>query len=168
MSNSVSVLFGGNSLNLAGNEIKVGDKAPEFEVVGNDLKPVMLSDFKGENKIISIFPSIDTPVCATQNRVFNKRITELQNTVVLSISVDLPFAQSRFCGAEGIDKVITLSDHKDLEFGKKYGFLINEVRLLARGIVVVDKNDKVIYVEYVSNVGEEPNYEKALNAVKSL
>ncbi|MDD2562689.1 MAG: thiol peroxidase [Salinivirgaceae bacterium] len=168
MSNSKSILFGGNALKLAGNEIKIGDKAPEFTVVGNDLKPVTLSQFKGKNKIISVFPSIDTPVCAVQNRVFNKRIAELENTVVLSISVDLPFAQSRFCGAEGIDKVITLSDHKELDFGKKYGFLINEVRLLARGIVVVGKNDNVVYIEYVPNVGEEPNYEKAINAVKSL
>lgn len=168
MNNSVSVLFGGNSLKLSGNEIKVGDKAPDFTVVGNDLKPVTLNQFEGKNKIISIFPSIDTAVCAVQNRVFNQRITEVENTVVLSISVDLPFAQKRFCGAEGIDKVITLSDHKNLDFGTKYGFLINELRLLARGIVVIDKNNTVVHVEYVSNVGQEPDYDKAFKAVLSL
>lgn len=153
---------------MAGNQIKVGDKAPEFTVTGNDLKPVSLSNFAGKNKIISIFPSIDTPVCAVQNRVFNKRIAEVENTVVLSISVDLPFAHKRFCGAEGIDKVVTLSDHKDLDFANKYGFLIKELRLLARGIVVLDKDNTVKYVEYVPNVGQEPDYEKALEAVKKL
>ncbi len=168
MSNEIKVIFGGNPIALAGKQIKVGDKAPEFTVTGNDLKPVSLSSFEGKKKIISVFPSIDTPVCAVQNRVFNKRIAEVDNTVVLSISVDLPFAHKRFCGAEGIDKVVTLSDHKDLDFGNKYGFLINELRLLARGIVVLDKDNTVKYVEYVPNVGQEPDYEKAFDAVKKM
>jgi thiol peroxidase len=168
MSNEVKIIFGGNPIALSGKQIKVGDKAPDFTVTGNDLKPVSLSQFEGKNKIISVFPSIDTPVCAVQNRIFNKRISEVENTVVLSISVDLPFAQKRFCGAEGINKVITLSDHKELDFGNKYGFLLQEFRLLARGTVVLDKNNVVKYVEYVPNVGQEPDYEKAFDVVKSL
>lgn len=167
-STNVKFAFGPLNVTLAGEEIKVGDKAPDFVVMNNDLQPVKLSDFAGKKRIISVFPSIDTPVCATQNRSFNKMVGELDNTVVLSISNDLPFAQKRFCGAEGIDKVITLSDYKDLDFGAKYGFLIEEMRLLARGVVVIDEQDQVKYVEYVPEAGSEPNYEKALEAVKAL
>ena len=166
--NNVKFSFGPLNTTLAGKEVKVGDKAPEFTVINNDLQPVKLSDYAGKKRIISVFPSVDTPVCAAQNRNFNKLLSELDNTVVLSISNDLPFAQKRFCGAEGIDKVITLSDHKDLDFGSKYGFVINEVRLLARGVVVIDENDEVKYVEYVPSAGEEPNYEKALEVAKSI
>jgi len=166
--NNEKVTFGGNPVTLVGREIKVGDKAPDFTVINNDLKPVQLSDYDGKNRIISVFPSVDTPVCATQNRIFNKKAAELDNTVILSISNDLPFAQKRFCGAEGIDKVITLSDHKDLDFGTKYGFLIEELRLLARGVVIVDKNDIVKYVEFVDEIGEEPGYDKAIAEAKKL
>jgi thiol peroxidase len=167
-SNNVKFAFGPMNVTLAGNEIKAGDKAPDFVVMGNDLQPVKLSDYAGKKRIISVFPSVDTPVCAAQNRNFNKMVSELDNTVILSISNDLPFAQKRFCGAEGIDKVVTLSDYKDLDFGAKYGFVIDELRLLARGVVVVDENDQVKYVEYVPEAGMEPNYDKALEAVKSI
>ena len=167
-SNNVKFTFGPMEVTLAGNEIKPGDKAPDFTVMGNDLQPVKLSDFAGKKKIISVFPSVDTSVCAAQNRNFNKLVSELDNTVVLSISNDLPFAQKRFCGAEGIDKVVTLSDYKDLDFGAKYGFVIDELRLLARGVVVVDEQDQVKYVEHVPEAGMEPDYDKALEVVKSL
>lgn len=166
--NNKKVTFGGNPVTLLGKEIKIGDKAPDFTVINNDLKPAKLSDYNGKLRIISVFPSVDTPVCAAQNRNFNARAAEMTNVVVLSISNDLPFAQKRFCGAEGIDKVITLSDHKDLDFGTKYGFLIEELRLLARGVVVIDANDTVKHVEYVSEIAEEPDYDKALEVVKSV
>ena len=165
---NTKVTFGGNPVTLIGKEIKIGDKAPDFTVINNDLKPVKLSDYNGKVRIISVFPSVDTPVCAAQNRNFNKRASEMQNVVILSVSNDLPFAQKRFCGAEGIDKVITLSDHKDLDFGMKYGFLIEELRLLARGVVVIDANEIVRYVEFVGEIAEEPDYEKALDIVTKL
>lgn len=158
----------GNPLTLSGNEVKIGDTAQDFTVLANDLSPVKLSDFKGKVKIISVFPSIDTGVCAQQTRRFNVEAAKLNDVQILSISADLPFALGRFCAAEGIDKNKTLSDHRDLDFGQKYGFVIDELRLLSRGIVVVDKNDKVVYVEYVKEVTNHPNYDKALEAAKNL
>ncbi len=167
--NNVKLTFKNNPITLLGNEIKVGDKATDFTVLANDLSPVKLSDYKGKVVVLSVFPSIDTGVCATQNRTFNKKATELSDDIVIiGISVDLPFALGRFCGAEGIDKVITTSDHKDLDFSSKYGFLIEELRLLARGTVVIDKEGVVRHVEYVSEVTNEPDYEAALNTAKSL
>lgn len=163
------VTFKGNPVTLVGTEIKVGDKAPEFTVLANDLSEKHLSDYKGKVKIISLFPSIDTGVCATQTRTFNKLASELsKDIVILCISNDLPFAQTRFCAAEGINQVETLSDHRDVDFSTKYGFLIKELRLLARGVVVVDKNDNVRYVEYVPEVTSEPNYTAAIEAAKKL
>ncbi len=166
--NNVKITFAGNPMPVAGNEIKVGDKAPDFTVIDNDLNPVKLSDYKNKVKVLSVFPSIDTGVCAAQNRRFNQEAAELKDVNILSVSVDLPFAQKRFCGAEGIDKVVTVSDHKDLDFGKKYGFVMSPLRLLARGIVVVDKDDTVKHVEYVSEVTNEPDYDAALKIAKSL
>lgn len=169
MATDVKITFQGNPLTLLGTEIKVGDKAPDFTVLGGDLSPVKLSDFAGKVVIISIFPSVDTPVCATQNRIFNKQATNLGEDIsVLGISNDLPFALGRFCGAEGIDKVQTLSDHKDLDFATKYGYHIAELRLLARGTVVIDKDGIVKHVEYVPEVTDEPNYEAALEVAKGL
>lgn len=165
----VKITFQGNPLTLVGTEIKVGDKAPDFTALGGGLAPVKLSDYAGKVVILSVFPSIDTPVCATQNRVFNKQASALGADIsILGLSNDLPFALGRFCGAEGIDKVVTLSDHRDVDFGTKYGFLIEELRLLARGIVVVDKDGVVRHVEYVSEVTHEPNYDAALEVAKSL
>ena len=167
--NNIKVTFKSNPVTLKGKEIKVGDKAPEFVALGNSLNSVKLSDYKGKVVIISVFPSLDTPVCATQNRTFNKEAASLGNDIVIiGISNDLPFAQARFCGAEGIDKVITVSDHKDLDFSKNYGYLIDELRLLARGSVVIDKNGVVKFVEYVSEVTDEPNYAAALEVAKEL
>ena len=153
---------------MLGNEIKVGDKAPDFTAVGAGLAPVKLSDYAGKTIISAAYPSVDTSVCAAQNRRFNTEINQLTDVVVLSVSCDLPFAQSRFCAAEGLDRIITVSDHKDLDFGEKYGFVIKELRLLARGTVVIDKSGIVRYVEYVSEVTNEPDYDAALTLVKKL
>lgn len=162
------VTFKGNPVTLVGNEIKVGDKAPDFFVLGADLNPVKLSDFEGKVKVIAVYPSIDTGVCQAQNRRFNAEATTLDDAVILSVSCDLPFAQKRFCAAEGLDKVITLSDHKDVDFGTKYGFLIKELRLLARGTVIIDKKGFVKYVEYVPEIATEPDYDAALNAIHEI
>lgn len=166
---NVKITFQGNPLTLLGTEVKVGDVAPDFTVLGGDLSPVKLSDYKGKVVILSVFPSVDTPVCAAQTRTFNKEVVALGSDVaVVGISNDLPFALGRFCAAEGIENVATLSDHKDLDFGAKYGFLIEELRLLSRGTVVVNKEGVVTFVEYVAEVTDEPNYEAALAAAKKL
>ena len=167
--NNQKVTFGGNPVTLLGDAARPGNIAPDFTVMDSDMKPVKLSDFNGKIKVLSVAPSIDTPVCANQTRTFNKEATKMNdNIAVLSISVDLPFALKRFCAAEGIDNVEALSDHKDVDFGTKYGFLIEEMRLLARGIVVIDKDNTIKYVEYVPEIGEEPNYQKALEEVRKL
>lgn len=162
------ITFGGNPLTLAGTEIKVGDKAPDFYALNSKLEPVKFSDFKGKVRIISVFPSIDTPVCAAQTRRFNVEAANLGDVQILTVSCDLPFALGRFCAAEGIDKEVTLSDHLALDFGLKYGFAIDELRLLSRGVVVVDKKGVVQYVEYVKEITEEPDYDSAIKAVNEL
>lgn len=162
------VTMGGNPVTLLGPEIKVGDRAPEFTVLTNDLKPYTLKDAGDQVKIISVVPSVDTGVCQIQTTRFNKEADQLDHTIVLTISADLPFALKKFCSAQGIDKVITLSDHKDLSFGMNYGFAIEELRLLSRGIVVLDKDNIVQYVEYVPEVTDHPNYDKALEEAKKL
>ncbi len=162
------ITFKGNPLTLLGNDVKVGDKAPDFTVLSAALAPVKLSDYDGKVRVIAVYPSIDTGVCQAQNRRFNAEATNLGDAVILSVSCDLPFAQSRFCAAEGLDKVITLSDHKDVDFGSKYGYLIKELRLLARGTVVVDKGGTVKYVEFVPEVTDEPDYDAAIEVVKGL
>ena len=157
----------GNPLTLLGNQIKVGDIAPEIIASDNSLKDVKLSDFKGKVVVLSVFPSIDTPVCATQTRTFNKKATELsKEVVILTLSKDLPFALGRFCAAEGISNIHTLSDFKFSNFGLDYGFLVKENQLLARGVVVIDKNGVVKYKEITKDIIEEPNYDKALAAMK--
>jgi thiol peroxidase len=165
---TVKITFAGNPFTLLGNEVKVGDHAPDFVGVGAGLVSVKLSDFAGKTVIIAVYPSIDTKVCAAQNRRFNAEVNQLADTVVLSISCDLPFAQSRFCAAEGLANIKTISDHKDLDFGEKYGFVIKELRLLSRGTVVIDKSGIVRYVEYVPEVTNEPDYIAALAVVKTL
>jgi len=163
------VTFKGNPVTLLGNPIAEGDQAPDFTVLDNGLNPKNLSDYDGKVRILSVFPSIDTSVCNKQNKRFNEEAANLDdNIVILAISADLPFALSRFCDAEGIDKVKTLSDHKDVDFGTKYGFLIEELRLLARGAVIVDKDNIVRYVEYVPEIGQEPDYNAALKAAQKL
>lgn len=159
----------GNPLTLLGPEIKVNDKAVDFTVSNNSFKEVKLSDFDGKVKILSLFPSIDTGVCSKQTHTFNNEAANLSDDIViLAISNDLPFALNRFCGAEGIDNLITLSDHKNLDFSTKYGFLIEELRLIARGVIVIDKENIVRYVEYVPEITEEPDYQSALAVAKKL
>jgi thiol peroxidase len=159
----------GNPLTLLGNQIKPGDNAPEIVASDNTLKDVKLSDFKGKVVVVSVFPSIDTGVCAAQTRTFNKRATELSgDVVILTMSKDLPFALGRFCAAEGINNIHTLSDFKFSKFGLEYGFLVKENQLLARGVVVIDKNGVVKYKEITKDILDEPNYDLAIAAVKEL
>lgn len=163
------VTFGGNPATLIGPEIKIGEKAPNFTVVDNGLAAKSLADFEGKIKVISVVPSLDTGVCDAQTRWFNQNATKLgSDVVVLTISVDLPFAQKRWCGAAGVENVTTLSDYQTVDFGTKYGFLLDGLRLLSRGIVVIDKNDVVTYVEYVPEVTNAVNFDAALAAVESL
>lgn len=161
-----SVTFKGNPVTLIGTEVKVGDKAPNFTVLANDLSPVTLEDSKGKVRLISVVPSIDTGVCDAQTRRFNEEASKLENVTVLTVSVDLPFAQKRWCAAAGLENVHTLSDHRDLSFGENYGVVMKELRLLARSVFVVDSNDTVTYVEYVGEGTDHPNYEAAIEAVK--
>ena len=163
------ITFQGNPLTLLGTELKVGDTAPDATVLANDLSPVKLSSYKGKVCVISIVPSLDTPVCDMQTRKFNDEAGKLGDDVaILTISMDLPFAQTRWCGAAGVDKVATFSDHRDAAFGEAYGVLIKELRLLARAIFVVDRQGAVQYIQLVKEVAEEPNYQAVLEAVKKL
>ncbi|MGC1344239.1 MAG: thiol peroxidase [Candidatus Binataceae bacterium] len=162
-----AVTMRGNPMTLLGPEIKVGQKAPAFASVGKGLAPASLEQFKGKVKIISAVPSVDTPVCDAETRRFNEEASKLPGDVqIVTISMDLPFAQARWCGAAGVDKIAMLSDYRSAEFGEKYGALIKELHLLARAVFVVDKNDNVTYVEYVKEVANHPDYESALNAAK--
>jgi len=164
-----AVLFKGNPATLLGPEIKVGDSAPEFSVVDNGLQPVTLATSAGKIRLITVVPSLDTPTCDTMTRKFNQDAADLPDSVVAyTISVDLPFAQKRWCGNAGIDKVQTLSDYQERSFGLNYGLLLKNLKLLARAVYVIDQNDKVAYVELVSEVTAEPDYAAALKAVNAL
>lgn len=164
-----AVTFMGNPLTLLGPVVKAGDKASDFRVVDNELKPRALADFAGKTKIICSVPSLDTPVCDTETRRFNLEAADLQNDViVLALSMDLPFAQKRWCGTAGVDKVITLSDYQDRSFAQAYGVLIKELKLMARCIFVVDAYDTVRYVQLVKEIADEPDYAAVLDAVKSI
>ncbi len=159
----------GNVLTLQGNDIEVGDKAPDFEVLDNELSTVKLSDYTGKVVIISSIPSLDTPVCDIGTRKFNEEAAKLSaDAVVLTISMDLPFAQKRWCGAAGVDNVRTLSDHRDASFAMAFGVLIKELRLLARAVFVVDKSGTVRYTQIVGELTHEPDYEAALDAARAL
>lgn len=137
-------------------------------MLSSSLQPTNLANFDGKIKVLAIYPSIDTGICAAQNRRFNQEADKLKDVAVLSISVDLPFAQSRFCAAEGLSNIVTLSDHKELDFGMKYGFVIEELRLLARGTVIIGKDNVVKYVEFVPEIAQEPDYDAALKVIKGL
>ena len=165
---SGEVTMKGNPLTLVGPALKTGDKAPDFVVLNNDLAPVSLSAYSGKVCILCSVPSLDTPVCDLETRRFNQEAGNLgQDVVVLTISMDLPFAQKRWCGAAGVDKVITLSDHRDASFGTAYGVLIKELRLLARSVFVVDKEGTIRYIQHVKELTQEPDYEAVLKAVKA-
>jgi thiol peroxidase len=164
-----NITFKGNPLTLVGSHPRVGEPAPDFEVLSNDMLPVKLSDLQGKTRIICSVPSLDTPVCDTEVRKFNEHATSLgDDVVVLVVSMDLPFAQKRWCGATGVENVRTLSDHRDAEFGSIYGVLIKELRLLARTVFVVDRAGYIRYVEIVGEITNEPDYEAALKAARAL
>ena len=163
------ITFKGNPMTLAGQEVKVGDKAPDFAVVDNGLAATTLATYSGKVKIISAVPSIDTPVCDTETRRFNQEAANLPgDVVVLTISLDLPFAQKRWCGAAGIDRVTTLSDYRTRSFGKNYGVLIKELLLLSRTVFVIDAKDTVRYIQRVPEVTSEPDYAAVIVAAKAL
>lgn len=162
----MKVTFQGAPLTLKGIQVKVGDTAPDFTVVDNDLNSLKLSDTKGKRVFLTV-PSLDTPVCDTEVRKFNQEAIKLgEDVTIYAISMDLPFAQGRWCGGAEIDRVKTVSDYKDREFGNNYGVYINELGLLSRAVFVIDENNNVVYVEYLDEITNEPNYEKALEALK--
>ena len=157
----------GNPFTLIGPELKAGDAAPDFSVTDNGLKPVTLADTGSNVRIISVVPSLDTPVCDAQTKRFNEEVGKLSGVDVLTVSMDLPFAQKRWCGAFGVDKVKMLSDHKDGSFGSNYGTLIKELRIESRAIFVVDQKNQIRYVQYVKEVADFPDYEAALAAARA-
>ena len=169
MERSGVITFQGSPLTLIGPALRMGDKAPGFSVLDGELKPVSLKDFAGKTKIISVTPSLDTPVCDIQLRRFNAEAVKMSaNTEVLNISMDLPFAIARFCTGAGIDRVKALSDHREASFGVAYGVLIKELRLLARAVFVIDSNDIIRYVEIVPEITNQPDYDSALGAAAKL
>lgn len=163
------VTFQGSPLTLLGPALAVGDAAPPFTLLNNDLQPVTLDDSKGKVRLITVVPSLDTPVCDTMARRFNEDASELsEDVVVYTVSVDLPFAQKRWCGAAGIERVQTLSDYQDRDFGLNYGLLIKELKLLARAVLVINRAGQIVYYQLVNEVVDEPDYAAALEAVKKL
>ncbi|TWT08445.1 thiol peroxidase [Planococcus sp. CPCC 101016] len=165
----VQITFKKNPVTLPNKEVKIGDQAPDFTVLANDLKPVTLQDTAGLIRLVSVVPSLDTGVCSDQTKRFSDEAASLgDNVAVLTISADLPFAQKRWTEINKVDAITALSDHRDLSFGEAYGVTMQELRLLARSIFVIDKNDKIAYVEYVPEGTDHPDYEKALKAVKEL
>jgi len=163
------VTFGGNPMTLVGPALKVGDDAPDVEVVDNDLQPVKLSTYKGKVAIVAAVASLDTGTCDVETRRFNQEVGKLgDDVVVLTISMDLPFAQKRWCGAAGVETVKTFSDHRSAAFGEAWGVLMKELRLLARAVFVVDREGDIRYVELLGEVGDEPDYDAALKAAKEL
>ena len=159
----------GNPLTLIGNEVKVGDAAPDFVALDNNLSPVKFSSFRGKTCILTSVPSLDTPVCDMETRKFNEEAGRLGSDVaILTISMDLPFAQKRWCGAAGVTRIQTLSDHRDASFGMTYGVLIKELRLLARAVFLVDRKGILQYIQLVKEVASEPDYEAVLNGLKKL
>ena len=163
------VTMKGNPITLMGTEPQVGDSAPDFVAIDNDLNPVSFDSFRGKVCIVSSVPSLDTPVCDMETRRFNDEAGRLGDDVeILTISMDLPFAQKRWCGAAGVDRVQTLSDHRDAAFGQAYGVLIKGLRLLARAVFVVDREGTIRFIELVKEIASEPDYDSVLTAVKEL
>ncbi len=166
---SGAITMGGNPLTLVGNEIKVGEKAPDAVLLDNDLAQKKISDYAGKVVIVSVVPSLDTGVCDIQTRRFNSEAAALGgDVVILTVSMDLPFAQKRWCGQAGVDQVVTLSDHREAAFGQAYGLLINELRLLARAVLVLDRQGVIRYYQLVKEVATEPDYDAALAAARAL
>ena len=170
MSRAGAVTFKGNPMTLVGEAVAVGKPAPAFTLrrYEGGMKTITLADLKGKPAFISVVPSLDTPVCQVQTRKFNEQLGALGDKIhALTVSLDLPFAMNRFCGAEGIKNIISCSDYYDRNFGQSWGMLIDELKLLARGVFVLDKNGTVVYAETVKEVAEEPNYDAALAALQS-
>ncbi|MFK7781833.1 thiol peroxidase [Psychroserpens sp.] len=164
-----SVTLGGTPVNTSGTLPEIGSQAPDFKLTTTDLSTKTLNDYSGSNLVLNVFPSVDTGTCAQSIRTFNKEASSLENTKVLCISKDLPFAMARFCGAEGLDNVISLSDYKDGNFGKTYGLDFTDgafETLLSRCIIIVDSKGKILHTQQVSEIADEPNYEKALASLK--
>ncbi|OYT71283.1 MAG: lipid hydroperoxide peroxidase [Armatimonadetes bacterium JP3_11] len=169
MERSNAVTFRGNPLTLIGKELKPGDPAPDATVIKQDLTPVNIHDYKGKVLLLSVVPSLDTSVCSAQTKKFNEEASQLPDTVkVITVSMDLPFAQKRFCSAENIDKIEVLSDHREGAFGQAYGVLVKELRILSRAVFVVDPQGVIRYAEYVPEITNHPNYDAALQAVREL
>ena len=158
----------GNPLTLIGPELKTGEKAPEFDVVDTGLQPVTLAKTSGKVRIFSVVPSLDTPVCDMQTKRFNDEAAKLSGVDIYTVSMDLPFAQKRWCGAFGVDNIKMVSDHRNGSFGEHYGTLIKELRIESRAIFVVDKGDVIRHVEYVKEVADHPHYDEALAAARAL
>lgn len=161
------ITFKNNPVTLSGQQVNEGDVAPNFTVLDNDLNQKSLDDYANKKKLISVVPSIDTGVCDQQTRKFNEEASQ-EDGVVLTISVDLPFAQKRWCASNGLDNVVTLSDHRDLSFGENFGVVMEGMRLLARSVFVLDQDNKVVYKEIVSEGTNFPDFEKVLEAYKNL
>jgi thiol peroxidase len=166
MERSGATTLRGKPLTLVGPELKAGDAAPDFDVVDGTLSPVHLSDTGGKTRVFSVVPSLDTPVCDMQTKRFNEEAAKLNDVDIYTVSMDLPFAQKRWCGAFGVDRIKMLSDHKEGSFGSHYGTLIKELRIESRAIFVISPDNKVKYAEYVKEVSDHPNYDAALAAVK--
>jgi thiol peroxidase len=159
----------GNPLTLMGTEAKTGDAAPDATLLNNDLNPVDISSYKGKICVISSVPSLDTPVCDLETRRFNQEAENLgEDVAILTVSMDLPFAQKRWCGAAGVERVVTLSDHRDASFGNSYGMLIKELRLLARAVFVLDREGVIQYIQIVNELSEEPDYTEVIEEIKKL
>lgn len=160
--------FLGKPVTLVGQQLQIGETVPDFTLTTTDLAQKSLSDFAGKKKVISVIPSIDTGICSTQTRTFNKELSDMEDTVVITVSADLPFAQARWCGVEGLERAVMMSDYYDNTFGKTYGLLMQEWHLLARAVLILDEDNKLVYAEYLENVNSEPNYQAAIEAVKAL
>ena len=163
----LNITFAGGSLTVPGTQLQVGDKAPNFSVTKNDLSSISLSDLSGI-KLLSIAPSLDTGVCQIQTKKFNKEVASLTGVSLMTISLDLPFAQARWCGTEGLENSLTVSDYQNRDFGTKYALLIEELKLFTRAVLVLDKDNIIKYVEYLKEITDVPNYAAALAAIKSL
>jgi thiol peroxidase len=163
-----TVTLKGKPLTLSGPEIRVGQKAPDFKLLAVDFTEVQLSQSRGKVRLLSVVHSLDTSVCDLQTQRFEEETTKFKDVVIYTISMDLPFAQARYCGAHDVKNLQTLSDHREASFGRAYGVLIEELRLLSRSIFIIDRNDIVRYVEYVPEVSQHPNYDKVIEALKEV
>jgi len=163
-----AVTFQGSSVTLVGPEMKVGQKAPDFRLLATDMKSVELSQSRGKVRLLSVVPSLDTPVCDLQTQRFEEEAGKFKDVVIYTISMDLPFAQARYCGAHNISNLKTLSDHREASFGTAYGVLIKELRLLSRAVFIIDRDNTIRYVEYVKEVSKHPDYDRAMEALKQV